>query len=89
MKVDTKHSNPTKFWNRLGLTVVLTGVIASSIYICFLVYKKNFIDQNRAREIQVEKQSQPNSKVEQYLKYSECLSEGGSEEKCNSLLKKQ
>ncbi|GAA6623450.1 hypothetical protein NUACC26_092750 [Scytonema sp. NUACC26] len=89
MKVDTKYSNLNKFWNRLGLTVFLTGVITGSLYICYLIYQKNFIDRSGARGVQVEKQNQTNSKVEQYLKYSECVSEGGTEEKCNSLLNKQ
>ncbi|KYC43319.1 hypothetical protein WA1_14645 [Scytonema hofmannii PCC 7110] len=85
MKVDQKYSNLKKFWNRLGLTVVIAG----SLGICYLIYQNNFASQSGARRVQVEKQNQTNQtnpKLEQYLKYSECLSEGGTEEKCNSLL---
>ncbi|KAF3890244.1 MULTISPECIES: hypothetical protein [Nostocales] len=88
MKVDPKYSNPNKFWNRLGLTVVTAGVIAGSLSICYLVYRNNFVDQSGAKRVQVEQQNKTNPKVEQYLKYSECLSEGGTEEKCNPLLHK-
>ncbi|WP_460207861.1 hypothetical protein [Scytonema sp. NUACC21] len=93
MKVDQKYSNPTKFRNRRGLiviTAITAGALLGVLSIVYLIYQNNFVGRSRARQVQVEtpKQGQ-NQTVEKYLKYSECLSEGGSDEKCSPLLKEQ